>query len=132
MVSQIGKGFLILLGVAASDTAKEARWLAEKAANLRVFEDAQGKMNLSLVDVGGAALVVSQFTLFADCKKGRRPSFTGAARPEDAVALYETFVEAISALVSPVGKGVFQTHMDVSLCNDGPVTLWLDTDQLLA
>lgn len=124
---EIARGFLILLGVGADDTAKEADWLADKIANLRIFEDGAGKLNLSLLEVGGEALVVSQFTLFGDCKKGRRPSFIGAARPELAVPLYEHFVARLRKVVSRVETGVFQTHMDVSLTNDGPVTLWLDT-----
>ena len=126
---QIAAGFLILLGVASTDTPKEADWLAEKIANLRIFEDPAGKMNLSLIDVKGAALVVSQFTLYGDCRKGRRPSFVEAARPEQATALYEGFVARLKTVVTQVETGVFQTHMEVSLTNDGPVTLWLDTAQ---
>jgi len=124
----IGPGFLILLGVGHADTTKEADWLAEKVAHLRIFEDEQGKMNRSLVEVGGEALVVSQFTLFADCSRGRRPSFTGAAPPERATELYEYFVGKLRGLVSKVETGVFQTHMQVGLVNSGPVTIWLDTD----
>lgn len=124
----IGPGFLILLGVGHADTTKEADWLAEKVAHLRIFEDEQGKMNRSLVEVGGEALVVSQFTLFADCSRGRRPSFTGAAPPDRATQLYEYFVGKLRALVSKVETGVFQTHMQVGLVNSGPVTIWLDTD----
>lgn len=124
----IGPGFLILLGVGHADTTKEADWLAEKVAYLRIFEDEQGKMNRSLVEVGGEALVVSQFTLFADCSRGRRPSFTGAAPPERATELYEYFVGKLRGLVSKVETGVFQTHMQVGLVNSGPVTIWLDTD----
>jgi D-tyrosyl-tRNA(Tyr) deacylase len=126
----IGRGFLILLGVGQQDTVRQAEWLADKVINLRIFEDEQGKMNLSLLEVGGEALVVSQFTLFADCRKGRRPSFTQAARPEVAVPLYEHFVDQLRAKLPKVATGVFQTHMDVSLNNDGPVTLWLDTADL--
>jgi len=126
----IERGFLILLGVGHSDTLKEAEWLADKVVNLRIFEDEAGKLNLSLLEVGGAALVVSQFTLFGDCKKGRRPSFIGAARPELAVPLYEHFVARLRSVLPRVETGVFQTHMDVSLTNDGPVTLWLDTAEL--
>jgi len=128
--SEIGPGFLILLGVGQGDGSPQARWLAEKVANLRVFEDEAGKMNLSLRDVGGAALVVSQFTLFGDCRKGRRPSFVDAARPEEAEGLYQEFVAHLRPLVGHVGEGVFQTHMEVELVNDGPVTLWLDTATL--
>lgn len=126
----IGRGFLILLGVGQEDTTRQADWLADKVVNLRIFEDEQGKMNLSLLEVGGEALVVSQFTLFADCRKGRRPSFTQAARPEVAVPLYEHFVDQLRAKLPKVATGVFQTHMDVSLTNDGPVTLWLDSADL--
>ena len=126
----IGRGFLILLGVGQQDTVRQAEWLADKVIDLRIFEDEQGKMNLSLLEVGGEALVVSQFTLFADCRKGRRPSFTQAARPEVAVPLYEHFVDQLRAKLPKVATGVFQTHMDVSLNNDGPVTLWLDTADL--
>lgn len=129
--SEIGRGFLILLGVGQCDTPRQAEWLADKVANLRIFEDSEGKMNLSLLDVQGEALVVSQFTLFGDCRKGRRPSFTGAARPEQAVELYQHFVQRLAGMLPKVGTGVFQTHMEVSLTNDGPVTLWLDTEELL-
>ena len=125
---QIGGGFLILLGVGHGDGTKEADWLAEKVAHLRIFEDDQGKMNRSLVDVEGEALVVSQFTLFADCSRGRRPSFTAAAPPERATELYEYFVEKLRGWVKKVETGVFQTHMQVGLINSGPVTIWLDTD----
>lgn len=130
MRGSIQQGFLILLGVGQSDSTKEAEWLADKVVNLRIFEDEAGKLNRSLLEVGGAALVVSQFTLFGDCKKGRRPSFTGAARPELAVPLYEHFVARLRKVLTRVETGVFQTHMDVSLTNDGPVTLWLDTADL--
>jgi D-tyrosyl-tRNA(Tyr) deacylase len=127
-VGAIDQGVVILLGVGAGDETRQAEWLAEKIANLRIFEDSEGKMNLSLVDVGGGALVVSQFTLFGDCRKGRRPSFAGAARPEAADALYGQFVSKMRTLVDRVETGRFQTHMEVSLTNDGPVTLWLDTE----
>jgi D-aminoacyl-tRNA deacylase len=123
----IGPGMLVLLGVAPADSDADARWLAEKIAGLRIFEDSHQKMNLSLADVGGAMLVVSQFTLLGECRKGRRPSFTDAAPPERAEALYEVFVTAVRALGIPVATGRFRQHMEVELVNDGPVTLWLDT-----
>lgn len=129
---QIDRGFLVLLGVGADDSEIQADWLAEKTAHLRIFEDEQGKMNLSLVEVEGGALVVSQFTLFGDCRRGRRPSFTQAARPEQATRLYERFVSRLRQSVKRVETGVFQTHMEVELVNDGPVTLWLDTEELQA
>lgn len=128
----IAKGFLVLLGVAESDTEADARLLADKAAGLRIFEDAEGKMNLSLSDVGGAMLVVSQFTLLGDCRKGRRPSFTAAASPEVAEALYEVFVDAVAAHGIETATGRFRQHMEVELVNDGPVTLLLDSRRLAA
>ncbi len=124
---EIAAGMLILLGVAQDDSEADARFLAEKIAGLRIFEDDQGKMNLALVQVGGAMLVVSQFTLLADCRKGRRPSFTAAAAPELAESLYEVFVAAVRGLGIPVATGRFREHMQVELLNDGPVTLLLDT-----
>jgi len=127
LCSQIGKGMLVLLGVAADDTPAEAEKLAQKIAGLRIFEDAQQKMNLSLSDVGGQMLVVSQFTLLGDCRKGRRPSFTDAAGPELAETLYEVFVKAVAAQGVPVATGRFRAHMEVELVNDGPVTLLLDS-----
>ncbi|HEY63348.1 MAG TPA: D-tyrosyl-tRNA(Tyr) deacylase [Caldilineae bacterium] len=130
VISAIGRGFLILLGVTHSDGEEEAAYLARKIAGLRVFEDDQGKMNLSLADVNGEALVVSQFTLYADTRKGRRPSFIDAARPEHAEPLVERFVEHLRALGIPTKTGRFQAHMAVRLCNDGPVTLILDTAQM--
>jgi D-tyrosyl-tRNA(Tyr) deacylase len=130
VVGQIGRGMLVLLGVAADDTPAQAQQLAEKIAGLRIFEDAQEKMNLALADVGGAMLVVSQFTLLADCRKGRRPSFTAAARPELADMLYQQFVAVVSQLGIPTATGQFRQHMEVELVNDGPVTLWLDTAEL--
>ena len=125
----IGKGFLVLLGVTHSDTEADAAWLAEKIAGLRVFEDEEGKLNRSLLDAGGEMLVVSQFTLYGDCRRGRRPSFSEAARPEVANALYEKFVEYARKTGVPVQTGVFQTMMAVSLVNDGPVTLIIDTPE---
>ncbi len=130
LVGRIGKGFLVLLGVGAEDTKEEAIKLAEKIIGLRVFEDQAGKMNLSLQEVGGEILVVSQFTLFADCRKGRRPSFTGAAPPELAEQLYEFFVNYIAQKGIPVRTGRFREHMLVELVNDGPVTIWLDSKEL--
>jgi D-tyrosyl-tRNA(Tyr) deacylase len=124
---QIGRGLVVLLGVATDDTADDARALADKIVGLRVFDDAQGKMNLALADVGGAMLVVSQFTLLGDCRKGRRPSYVAAAGPELAEALYEQFVASVRALGVEVATGKFRRHMMVSLTNDGPVTLLLDT-----
>ena len=126
-VGEIGRGLLVLLGVAADDGDDEARWLADKTASLRIFEDHAGKMNLSLTDVGGAMLVVSQFTLLGDCRRGRRPSFLVAAQPEKAERLYEVFVEAVRAMQIEVATGRFRAHMHVSLINDGPVTLIVDS-----
>lgn len=127
ITGEIGRGFLVLLGVAEGDKTEDARYLAQKIAGLRVFEDADGKMNLGLLDVGGEMLVVSQFTLLGDCRKGRRPSFVAAARPEQADALYQQFVQAVKEQGIGVGTGRFQQHMDVELVNDGPVTLLLDS-----
>jgi D-tyrosyl-tRNA(Tyr) deacylase len=124
---QIGRGLLVLLGVAPDDTPDDARQLADKIVGLRIFDDPEGKMNLGLSDVGGELLAVSQFTLFGDCRKGRRPSFIGAAPPEHAERLYEVFVQAVRALGVTVGTGRFRHHMQVELVNDGPVTLLLDS-----
>lgn len=118
---------LVLLGVGQGDTEADARFLAEKTAGLRIFEDREGKMNLALAETGGGMLVVSQFTLLADCRKGRRPSFTAAALPELAEALYQVFVATVRRLGIPVGTGRFREHMEVELVNDGPVTILLDT-----
>ncbi len=131
MVGQIGKGFLILLGVGPEDTEKECRYLAEKALGLRVFEDENGKMNLGLADVDGQVLVVSQFTLYGNCRKGRRPSFTDAAGPELGNAMYERFLAICQELGYPPQHGQFGADMQVASINDGPVTLILDTDQLM-
>jgi D-tyrosyl-tRNA(Tyr) deacylase len=130
VVGEIGAGLLVLLGITHDDGEAEAALLAKKIAGLRVFEDNGGKMNLALADVGGAVLAVSQFTLYGDVRKGRRPSFTGAARPEQAEPLYRRFCQALTAEGVPVAEGIFQAHMAVSLVNDGPVTLWLDTAEL--
>lgn len=127
VVGQIGPGLLVLLGVAAGDRDVDAHWLADKIAGLRVFEDAAGKMNLALTETGGAMLVVSQFTLLGDCRRGRRPSFTEAAPPEEAERLYEVFVAAVRAAGIQVATGRFRSHMLVSLVNDGPVTLIVES-----
>jgi D-tyrosyl-tRNA(Tyr) deacylase len=121
---------VVLLGVGQHDGEAEARWLAEKIVGLRIFEDDAGKMNRSLAEVGGAMLVVSQFTLYGDCRRGRRPSFTSAAPPELAERLYEAFVAAVREAGIEVATGRFREHMHVSLVNDGPVTLWIDTAEM--
>ena len=130
-VGQIGKGFLILLGVGPEDTEKECRALAEKCLALRIFEDENGKMNLGLESVGGEVLVVSQFTLYGNCRKGRRPSFVGAAGPELGNELYEKFLDICRELGYEPQHGSFGADMKVESVNDGPVTLILDTDELL-
>jgi D-tyrosyl-tRNA(Tyr) deacylase len=127
VTGRIGRGLVVLLGVGQADGDADVAWLAEKIVGLRVFEDAAGKMNRSLTEVGGGMLVVSQFTLFGDCRRGRRPSFTDAAPPDLAERLYEKFVAAVRAAGVEVATGRFREHMFVSLVNDGPVTLWLDT-----
>ncbi len=129
-VGEIGPGLLILLGVGRDDTPETARGLAEKAANLRIFDDDAGRMNRSLLETAGASLCVSQFTLYGDCRKGRRPSFDQAAAPEAARRLYEAFVESLRALHVRVETGQFQAKMEVDLVNDGPVTLLLDSEKL--
>ena len=126
-VGEIGAGLLVLLGVARDDRGEDADYLAEKIINLRIFNDDQGKMNLSLADTAGAILVVSQFTLYGDARKGRRPSYFEAAEPELANSLYERFVERIRAQKVQVETGVFQAMMKVGLVNDGPVTILLDS-----
>jgi D-tyrosyl-tRNA(Tyr) deacylase len=129
LLGQIGAGLVVLLGIKAGDGVEEARWLAQKVANLRIFEDDEGKFNRSLLDVGGAALVVSQFTLYGDARRGRRPSFTEAAAPEAAAPLVERFAALLREEgVADVQRGRFQAHMLVEIHNDGPVTIWLDTD----
>lgn len=130
VVGRIGRGFLVLLGITHDDGETEAVLLARKIVGLRIFEEDGGKMNLALADVGGAVLVVSQFTLYGDVRKGRRPSFTDAARPEQAEPLYRRFCALLAAEGIAVAEGVFQAHMEVALVNDGPVTLWLDTQSL--
>ena len=128
VTGNIGAGLLVLLGVGQGDTETEAKKLATKVTELRIFEDADGKMNRSILDIGGSMLIVSQFTLYADCRKGRRPSFTDAAKPADADGLYRVFVEAVQALGVPTATGAFQQEMHVELINDGPVTIWLDSN----
>jgi len=124
----IGRGFLVLLGIEEADTTEDGEWLAGKIAKLRIFSDADGKMNADLAEVQGRALAVSQFTLHASTKKGNRPGFTRAARPETAVPLYETFLRQLAAATgSPVECGIFGADMQVALVNDGPVTIWMDT-----
>ena len=131
VVGQIGKGFLILLGIGPEDTEAQCRYLAEKALSLRIFEDDQGKMNLGLDQVGGRVLVVSQFTLYGNCRKGRRPSFTEAAPPQLGNELYEKFLSICAELGYPPQHGQFGADMKVASVNDGPVTLILDTDHLM-
>ena len=127
MVAKIGKGLLVLLGIAKADNTDDAEYLADKIVNLRIFEDENRKMNRSLVDTGGEILVVSQFTLLGDCKKGRRPSFVQAAAPDHATELYQIFVEQVRQKGVTVKTGRFRAMMDVSLINDGPVTLIVDS-----
>ena len=129
VVGQIGAGALVLLGIAPTDTKAEARWFADKVANLRIWADAEGKMNRSLLDQGGSALVVSQFTLYGDARKGRRPSFMGAAQGPEAESLYETCVAELDKLGVPCQTGRFGAMMQVTLVNDGPVTILLDSDK---
>ena len=126
-VSSISKGLLVFLGVAENDDVSDAKYLADKTAGLRIFEDDSDKMNLSVVDINGEVLVISQFTLLGDCRKGRRPSFTDAAKPSRAVELYEAYVSALTDLGLKPQTGVFQAHMEVELLNDGPVTILLDS-----
>lgn len=129
VVGAIERGLLVLLGVSQSDDAATADMLADKVAGLRIFDDADGKMNLSVADVNGEVLVVSQFTLYGDASKGRRPSYIAAARPEQAELLYNVFIEMLKRRGLPVESGKFRADMKVSLTNDGPVTIWIDTDQ---
>lgn len=130
VISRIGPGLLMFVGIRDGDGQEEVTLLAGKVANLRIFEDAAGKMNQSMLDLGLSALVVSQFTLYADLRKGRRPSFIGAARPEVAAPLVESFAGALRDLGLPVETGQFGAHMDIALINDGPVTIWLDSAEL--
>ena len=132
LISEIEKGFLILLGVSGDDTKDDADVLSKKISGMRVFEDENGKMNLSLTDIGGSVLVISQFTLLADCRKGRRPSFINAGPPDMANELYEYFCERIKTDgIENVKKGIFGADMKVSLLNDGPVTILLDSKELI-
>jgi D-tyrosyl-tRNA(Tyr) deacylase len=127
LVGEVGQGLLVLLGVAEGDSGDDARWMADKLAQLRIFEDEGGKMNRSVQEVGGGVLLVSQFTLLGDTRKGNRPSFVGAAPPEAANALYESVAALLRARGLPVAQGVFRAHMEVESVNDGPVTLLLDS-----
>ncbi|QDT02525.1 D-tyrosyl-tRNA(Tyr) deacylase [Rubripirellula lacrimiformis] len=132
VVGQIGRGLLVLIGVGQGDTEAEVRWLADKTVGLRIFEDEQGKMNRSVLDVGGEVLVVSQFTLLADCRRGRRPAFTAAAEPSLARELYSVYGDLIAEQGIRVQRGIFAADMKVSLVNDGPVTIVLDRDPAVA
>ncbi|NLW49637.1 MAG: D-tyrosyl-tRNA(Tyr) deacylase [Candidatus Brocadiaceae bacterium] len=129
-VARIGPGLAVLLGVGADDEEADAQYMAGKMAGLRVFSDAEGQMNLSVRDCGGSVLLVSQFTLYGDCRKGRRPSFTGAAEPSRAEALYELTARTLEEQGLPVRRGVFGAHMEVALVNDGPVTVLLDSGKV--
>jgi D-tyrosyl-tRNA(Tyr) deacylase len=130
VTGRIERGLVVLLGAARGDAEEDARLLADKVAQLRIFEDAAGKMNLSVADVGGGVLVVSQFTLLGDARKGNRPGFVDAAPPEEANGLYERFCTLLAGRGLPVAKGVFRAHMQVELVNDGPVTILLDSRKL--
>ena len=130
MVAEIGKGILVLVGFGPQDTEKDIDYIIDKTVNLRIFSDENDKMNLSCADVGGGLLVVSQFTLYGDCRKGKRPNFMRAARPETAIPLYERFLERCRASGLPVETGEFGADMKVSLINDGPVTIWMDTAEM--
>jgi D-tyrosyl-tRNA(Tyr) deacylase len=129
IIGEIAKGLLVLLGVGKGDTKAEADSLLDKILNLRIFEDEQGKMNLSLLDVAGDLMVISQFTLYADCRKGRRPSFTNASPPEEASVLYEYFISRAKSHGMKVATGIFQALMEVELVNSGPVTILLDSSK---
>ena len=126
MAGSIGQGLLLLVGFRVDDVAESLEWMADKVVGLRIFSDGDGKMNRSVEDAGGGLLVVSQFTLYGDASKGKRPSFIDAARPETAIPLYERFVELLRARISRVETGEFGADMQVALVNDGPVTIWLE------
>lgn len=131
LTGKVERGLLVLLGVAEGDTDKDLHYIVDKVCGLRIFEDAEGKMNLSVQDIGGSLLAVSQFTLYGDCRKGKRPSFDRAAKPDTANAFYEQFVEQCRAKGLPVETGVFRAHMLVELVNNGPVTILLDSTKIL-
>ncbi|GAA4424103.1 D-aminoacyl-tRNA deacylase [Bremerella cremea] len=131
IVGQIERGLMVLLGVAEGDTEADLKYLVEKTIHLRIFEDDEGKMNRSVIDIGGSILAISQFTLLGDARKGRRPSFITAARPEEANQMYQDYVRRIRDQGVPVETGIFQADMKVSLVNDGPVTLLLDSSKIL-
>lgn len=124
---EIGKGLVLLVGICAEDTKEDIEWLVQKIVNMRIFTDAEGKMNLSVQEIEGVLLVISQFTLHASTKKGNRPGFTNAARPGQAIPLYESFIQQLKASGMPVETGIFGADMQVELINDGPVTIWLDS-----
>lgn len=130
IVGEISKGYLVLVGICDTDTEEIARKMVQKMLNLRIFEDAEGKTNLNLESVGGELLIISQFTLYADCRKGNRPSFTKAGNPELAKSLYESIIEKCSETVPQVAQGVFGEHMEVSLTNHGPFTIVLDSEEI--
>ncbi len=129
IIGKIDKGLLVLLGIHDNDSEKEITWMTEKIANLRIFEDNEGKMNLSLADIRGEMLIVSQFTLYGDCRKGRRPGYSRAAQPQIAEPLYEQFIVTVEKMGIVTARGKFGAMMDVALINDGPVTLLLDSDK---
>lgn len=126
---KIGRGLVVLLGIRRGDNETDLRWLADKIVNLRIFGDQDGKMNLSVADIDGEVLIISQFTLYGDCKKGRRPGFSGAAPPEIAEPIYNKFIEAVKTHRLRVANGIFQAEMAVELTNDGPVTLLVDSEK---
>lgn len=130
VIGEIGRGFVVLLGVESEDSEADAKYMAEKVVGLRVFEDSEEKMNLSLMDIGGEILAISQFTLLGDVRKGKRPSFVKAARPETAVELYRKFIEEVKGRGVPVAEGEFQADMLVKIYNDGPVTILLDSKKI--